>query len=71
MIGSVQDESARAAEAVELGTTRVREGVELSAGVGAALEEITAAARDCGQRTQDIVAVVREHARATPARRPV
>jgi methyl-accepting chemotaxis protein len=33
--------------------------------VGAALEEITAAARDCGRRTQDIVDVVREHARAT------
>jgi methyl-accepting chemotaxis protein len=65
LIGSVQDESARAAQAVELGTTRVREGVELSASVGAALEEITAAARDCGRRTQDIVAVVREHARAT------
>ncbi len=65
LIGSVQDESARAAQAIELGTTRVREGVELSAGVGAALEEITAAARDCGQRTADIVAVVREHAKAT------
>ena len=65
LIGSVQDESVRAAQAVELGTTRVREGVELSASVGAALEEITAAARDCGRRTQGIVAVVREHARAT------
>jgi methyl-accepting chemotaxis protein len=65
LIGSVQDESARAAQAVELGTTRVRAGVGLSASVGAALEEITAAARDCGQRTQEIVAVMREHARAT------
>ena len=65
LIGSVQSESVRAAHAVELGTTRVREGVELSAGVAAALEEITTAARDCGQRTHDIVAVVREHARAT------
>ena len=65
LIGSVQGESARAAQAVELGTTRVREGVELSASVGAALEEITAAARDCGQRTQEIVAVVHEHVRAT------
>ena len=65
LIGSVQDESARAAQAIELGTTRVHEGMELSAGVGAALEEITAAARDCGQRTQDIVAAVREHAKAT------
>jgi methyl-accepting chemotaxis protein len=61
----VQDESARAAQAIELGTTRVHEGMDLSAGVGAALEEITAAARDCGQRTQDIVNAVREHAKAT------
>ena len=65
LIGSVQDESVRAAAAVEVGTERVREGVEFSASVGAALEEITAAARDCGRRTQDIVSVVREHARAT------
>jgi methyl-accepting chemotaxis protein len=65
LIGSVQEESARAADAIELGTTRVREGAELSASVGAALEEITEAARDCGQRTQDIVAVVREDAKAT------
>jgi methyl-accepting chemotaxis protein len=65
LIGSVQEESARAAQAIELGTTRVHEGMELSAGVGAALEEITSAARDCGQRTQDIVAAVREHAKAT------
>jgi methyl-accepting chemotaxis protein len=65
LIGSVQDESARAGQAIELGTTRVREGVELSASVGAALEEITAAARDCGQRTEEIVTAVREHAKAT------
>jgi len=65
LIGSVQDESARAAQAIELGSTRVREGVELSASVGTALEEITAAARDCGQRTDEIVTAVREHAKAT------
>jgi methyl-accepting chemotaxis protein len=65
LIGSVQEESARAAQAIELGTTRVHEGMELSAGVGAALEEITAAARDCGQRTQDIVAAVSEQSKAT------
>jgi methyl-accepting chemotaxis protein len=65
LIGSVQDESARAAQAIELGTTRVRDGVELSAGVGVALEEITEAARNCGQRTQDIVSAVREHAGVT------
>jgi methyl-accepting chemotaxis protein len=65
LIGSVQDESARAAQAIELGTTRVQEGMELSGGVGAALEEITAAARETGRRTQDIVAAVREHAKAT------
>jgi methyl-accepting chemotaxis protein len=65
LIGSVQEESARAEQAIELGTARVHEGMELSAGVGAALEEITAAARDCGQRTQEIVTAVREHAKAT------
>jgi methyl-accepting chemotaxis protein len=65
LIGSVQDESARAAQAIELGSTRVQEGMELSSGVGAALEEITSAARETGRRTQDIVAAVREHAKAT------
>ncbi len=65
LIGSVQDESARAGQAIELGTARVRDGMELSNSVGAALEEITSAARDCGQRTQEIVTVVHEHARAT------
>jgi len=64
-IRSVQDESANAAEAIVHGTERVRDGVQLSAGAGAALEEITAAARDCGERTQEIVAAVREQARAT------
>jgi methyl-accepting chemotaxis protein len=65
LIGSVQDESARAAQAIELGSTRVQEGMELSGGVGTALEEITGAARETGRRTQDIVAAVREHAKAT------
>ncbi len=65
LIGSVQDESTRAGQAIELGTARVRDGMELSESVRAALEEITSAAQDCGQRTQDIVIVVREHARAT------
>ena len=65
LIGSVQEQSARAAQAVERGTARVHEGVELSAGVGAALEEITSAARESGQRTEGIVALVREHAAAT------
>jgi methyl-accepting chemotaxis protein len=65
LIRSVQDESANAADAILHGAARVREGVQLSAGAGAALEEITAAARDCGERTQEIVAAVREQARAT------
>jgi methyl-accepting chemotaxis protein len=65
LIRSVQEESANAADAIQHGTARVREGVDLSAGAGAALEEITAAARDCGQRTQEIVSAVREQARAT------
>jgi methyl-accepting chemotaxis protein len=65
LVRSVQEESANAAEAVQHGSARVREGVQLSAGAGSALEEITAAARDCGERTQEIVAAVREQARAT------
>jgi methyl-accepting chemotaxis protein len=65
LIRSVQDEGVKAAAAIEHGAARVREGVELSAGAGAALEEITAAARDCGRRTQEIVAAVREQGRAT------
>jgi methyl-accepting chemotaxis protein len=65
LVRSVQDESVNAAEAIRHGSARVREGVQLSAGAGAALEEITAAARDCGVRTQEIVAAVREQARAT------
>src|SRR5262245_16579693 len=65
LIRSVQEESANAAEAIQHGTARVREGVQLSAGAGTALEEITAAARDCGERTQEIVSAVREQARAT------
>ncbi len=64
-IRAVQDESANAAEAIVTGSARVREGVELSAGAGMALEEITAAARDCGERTEEIVSAVREQARAT------
>ncbi|MEN8161147.1 MAG: methyl-accepting chemotaxis protein, partial [Myxococcota bacterium] len=64
-IRAVQDESANVAEAIRGGADRVHEGVALSAGAGAALEQITAAARDCGERTEEIVSAVRDQARAT------
>ena len=64
LISSVQGESAAAATAIERGTERVQDGVDLSAQAGVALEEITAAARDSGGRIQEIVGAVREQSRA-------
>ncbi len=64
LISSVQRESAAAADAIERGTERVQDGVDLSAQAGVALEEITSAARDSGGRIQEIVGAVQEQARA-------
>jgi methyl-accepting chemotaxis protein len=62
LVRSVQGESDNAVGAIERGTEIVRSGVELSAGAGAALEEITRAARASGERIEEIVQAVREQA---------
>jgi len=63
LIRSVQQESANAVVAIERGTESVQSGVDLSAGSGASLEEITRAARASGERIEEIVQAVREQAR--------
>jgi len=65
LIRSVQVESENAIGAIEVGSSSVAGGVELSAQAGTALEEITAAARESGERIGEIVTAVREQARAT------
>jgi methyl-accepting chemotaxis protein len=62
LVRSVQGESKNAVDAIELGTEIVRSGVDLSAGAGTALEEITRAARASGERIEEIVQAVRERA---------
>ncbi len=62
LVRSVQGESDNAVDAIESGTKIVRSGVDLAAGAGAALEEITRAARASGERTEEIVQAVREQA---------
>jgi len=63
-IGALQEESARAVEAVERGTHSVARGVELSAEAGVALEEITRSAKESGDRVAQIVAAVSQQTRA-------
>lgn len=67
VISAVQDESARAVEAIESGAGSVREGVGLSAEAGVSLEEITRTARESGDRISEIVAVIHGQSRATSA----
>lgn len=64
LIRAVQDESAAAVGAVERGSEKVQEGVDLSAEAGVSLEEITVAARESGARIAEIVTAVREQAKA-------
>jgi len=64
LIRAVQEESANAVGAIEDGSRSVQEGVDLSAGAGLSLEEITTAARASGDRIQEIVHAVREQSRA-------
>jgi methyl-accepting chemotaxis protein len=64
LIRAVQDEVGNAVGAIESGARSVMGGVELSAGAGVALEEITGAARESGQRITEIVAAVQEQSRA-------
>ncbi len=64
LIRAVQTESTSAAELIRSGADRVQSGVDLSAQAGIALEEITAAARNSGERIQEIVQAMREQTRA-------
>jgi methyl-accepting chemotaxis protein len=63
LVRSVQQESANAVGAIERGTESVQSGVDLSAGSGASLEEITRAARASGERIEEIFQAVREQAK--------
>lgn len=56
LVQAVQQESANAIGAIELGSESVASGVERAAAAGQALEEITSAARDSGARMGEIVA---------------
>jgi len=58
LIEQLQQESSKAAGVIGAGSKSVERGVELSAEAGLSLEEITAAARESGQRTLEIVAAV-------------
>jgi methyl-accepting chemotaxis protein len=64
LIRGVQDEAANAVGAIEGGARSVESGVNLSAEAGVALEEITSAARQSGERITEIVTAVREQSRA-------
>lgn len=64
-IRSVQNESANAVGAIERGAESVQSGVDLSAEAGVALEQITEAARDAGDRITEIVTAVQEQAKAS------
>jgi methyl-accepting chemotaxis protein len=64
LIHGVQEESANAIGAIESGSRSVQGGVDLSAEAGVSLEEITAAARESGERIGEIVNAVREQAKA-------
>ncbi len=65
LIRSVQAESENAIGAIEAGSASVATGVERSAEAGSALEEITRASRESGQRIGQIVGAVREQTKAT------
>jgi methyl-accepting chemotaxis protein len=65
LIRSVQEESDNAVGAIEAGSASVATGVERSAEAGSALEEITRAARESGDRIGQIVGAVREQTKAT------
>jgi len=60
LIRSVQGEAANAVGAIEAGSQRVAEGVDLAAEAGVSLEGITRAAAESGQHIARIVEAVRE-----------
>jgi methyl-accepting chemotaxis protein len=64
LIRNVQEESRKATDAIDRGSRSVASGVDLSAEAGMALEEITTASRDSGDRIGSIVSALREQAKA-------
>jgi len=63
-VRAVQQETANAVAAIERGARSVASGVELSVDAGRSLDEITGAARESGDRIEEIVAAIREQAKA-------
>jgi methyl-accepting chemotaxis protein len=63
LIGAVQEEASKATGAIEKGTSSVASGVERSAEAGMALEAITRASRESGQRMSGIVVAVQAQAK--------
>lgn len=64
LIRNVQEESRKATDAIDRGARSVASGVDLSAEAGMALEEITTASRESGDRIGSIVSALREQAKA-------
>jgi methyl-accepting chemotaxis protein len=64
LIGALQDGANNAIGAIEQGSSSVASGVQLSAEAGMALEEITRASRDSGDRISGMVVSLREQAKA-------
>lgn len=65
VVRGLQKESENATAAIAEGAGKVQSGAELSAEAGVALEEITRAARESGQRIDGIVSAVREQTDAS------
>ena len=63
-VWAVQQETANAVAAIERGAQSVASGVELSVDAGRSLDEITGAARESGDRIEEIVTAIREQAKA-------
>jgi methyl-accepting chemotaxis protein len=65
LISSVQEEASRATSAIEDGSSSVARGVERSVEAGLALESITRASRQSGERMDGIVRAVQAQAKAS------
>jgi len=63
VVSSVTEEAERAASFIETGTSSVERGVDLSSEAGKALEAITTAIRESGDRIHEIVGVVHQQAK--------
>jgi len=64
VIRAVQEEAGNAVGAIETGARSVETGVQLSGEAGVALERITSASRESGERIGEIVSAVREQSTA-------